>query len=134
MAVWKNLGIERDVVCCLHVIVSSLYSFFFSPSWSTADNRSLHKGRSANSQGILCLLVTHGQSVIEAPVTTDWPDNSLPFQILFIPGIYCHLLDQELLSFPFLSSPINQILYYLSDIVLEIYTFRSCITFFLSSY
>jgi len=61
-------------------------------------------------------------------------EDSLPFQILFIPGIYCHLLDQELLSFPFLSSPINQILYYLSDIVLEIYTFRSSITFFLSSY
>ncbi len=36
-----------------------------------------------------------------------------PFQILFIPGIYCHLLDQELLSFPLLSSPINQIYYFM---------------------
>ena len=36
-----------------------------------------------------------------------------PFQILFIHGIYCHLLDQELLSFPLLSSPINQIYYFM---------------------
>ena len=33
-------------------------------------------------------------------------EESHPFQILFIPGIYCHLLDQELLSFPLLSSPL----------------------------
>ena len=36
-----------------------------------------------------------------------------PFQILFIPGIYCNLLDQELLSFPLLSSPISQIYYFM---------------------
>ena len=29
------------------------------------------------------------------------------FQIVFIPGIFCHLLDQELLSYPLLCSPIK---------------------------
>ena len=31
-------------------------------------------------------------------------EESRTFQILFIPGIFCLLLDQELLSFPLLSS------------------------------
>ena len=31
-------------------------------------------------------------------------EESQIFQILFIPGIFCHLLGLELLSYPFLSS------------------------------
>ena len=34
-------------------------------------------------------------------------EESQIFQILFIPGIFCHLLGLELLSYPFLSSRPN---------------------------
>ena len=34
-------------------------------------------------------------------------EESRTFQIVFIPGIFCHLLDQELLSYPLLCSPIK---------------------------
>jgi len=50
-------------------------------------------------------------------------EESHPFQILFIPGIYCHLLDRELLSFPLLSSPINQIYYFVFMFIFFIFFF-----------
>ena len=56
-----------------------------------------------------------------------------PFQILFIPGIYCHLLDRELLSFPLLSSPINQIYYFVFMFIFFLLTsYHSCPSVFIS--
>jgi len=60
-------------------------------------------------------------------------EESHPFQILFIPGIYCHLLDRELLSFPLLSSPINQIYYFVFMFIFFLLTsYHSCPSVFIS--